>query len=125
MRAIRFRAWDRHKKQWVQGFTVFKSGAISVKGGKSKTYSATNKRFVLQQFTNFKDAAGVEIYEGDILIYGDQYCVVEFSVERLNAGFVLNRARTMPGRQPMPLGIPIKQVMKVAGNIYENPELLK
>jgi hypothetical protein len=25
------------------------------------------------------------------IIYGDQYCLVEFSLERLNGGFVLNR----------------------------------
>ena len=96
-----------------------------MKGGRPKTHASSSKRFVLQQFTGFNDVAGKDIYEGDILIYGDQYCLVEFSLERLNAGFVLNRGRTKPGRVPMPLGVLIKQVMRVAGNIYENPDLLQ
>jgi YopX protein len=125
VREIKFRTWDKTNMRRVQAFTVFKTGAVAVKGGRPNTHASSSKRFVLQQFTGFNDVARKDIYEAGILIYGDQYCLVEFSLDRLNAGFVLNRGRTKPGRVPMPLGVLIKQVMRVAGNIYENPDLLQ
>ncbi len=78
-----------------------------------------NARF--QQFTGIKDSSGKEIYEGDIIDVNTRFKkgMVKFE----NGGFII-------------LGIPLQEYktvsypkrfsrLKVIGNIFENPELLK
>lgn len=126
MRAIKFRAWDGKKMFRVTMLYLTQKG-LKIGGGGYLQIEASKVK--LMQASGLKDARGTDIYEGDILAYGDGpgIVVMEYDLKHLNCGFVIRRdvSPATKGRVPMPLGIPVKQVMRVIGNIYENPEILK
>jgi uncharacterized phage protein (TIGR01671 family) len=73
-------------------------------------------QYPVQQYTGLKDSKGVEIYEGDIVEIGDRKKEVIFNIGMFcideNYGDI----------------VPISEVdniIKVIGNIFENPELIK
>ncbi len=119
-REIKFRAWDINKKAW-KGLWIFRGGhteQYDVSNNKIDILDLTNKwqGCVLMQFTGLHDKNGKEIYEGDIVDFGNkiQY-EVEWSPE--NAMFHL--------KGPNDIYSLIFNECEVIGNIYENPELIK
>lgn len=72
-----------------------------------------DKEAILRQFIGLKDSEGVEIYEGNILKDGTGIRQVIWDSEY--ARFI-----SIPKRKE---GLPMH--VKIIGNIYENPELLK
>src|SRR5690554_2023207 len=73
------------------------------------------------QFTGLKDKSGQEIYEGDVVKYGDTIHEVVFEQRNNTAYFGLTyspeETRSFGHYQDL-------QQIEIIGNIYENPELL-
>jgi uncharacterized phage protein (TIGR01671 family) len=111
-RPIKFRFWSKILTRYIVPSDSIFVGALK------------DDAMDVEQFTGLKDKHGVEIYEGDV-VQGTGRGVVEFDLEHLNCGFVVNRSavRGQEGNVAMPLGIPA--TLEVIGNIHEDGHLLE
>lgn len=131
-RIIKFRAWDTEKKGW-KGMWIFRgghSGEYDVSNTEIDVLDLTNKwgsNVKVMQFTGLYDCEGKEIWEGDILVRSKNKnsafkAVVEWhrgefvgiTVPYRNHAILLSKIQNMDGAE----------YNLVAGNIYENVELL-
>lgn len=110
MKTIKFRAWDKkEKKMCIPHLSMFLE--------KNNNFSEDNN-LVLMQFTGLLDKNGKEIFEGDIISFGQNSRRVNW----VGAGFWLIDF-CGNGIDIEPTFNEIKN-WKIIGNIYENPELL-
>lgn len=116
-RKIEFRAWDNVNLMMLDiPFVVSDEGKVYLEyvgGGRSEN-------IILMQFTNFQDAKGIKIYEGDIIENDSEFWSVEY-IEYLSRW----EAVSINGDVDVTLCEVIGKETFVVGNIYENPELLK
>lgn len=117
MREIKFRAWNKITNHFSDFTNEHKIGDIN-----------SNGLMVFMQYTGLKDKNGVEIYEGDICrcwggcefngyheynkIYEVKWQGSGFEMMINDCGYGWNYSNGF-------------EYIKVIGNIYENPELLK
>lgn len=77
MREYKFRVWNDFIKKYETLQEVASRGAIMPRGNELKT--TVNYPLIIEQFTGLHDKNGVEIYEGDNIIFhqflfdGDEY----------------------------------------------------
>jgi len=134
-RPIKFRAWNKKEKEMWEVFEIDFHGE-KIKGGKGFTKGKgtfyniliANFRDVIPlQFTGLKDKKGVEIYEGDILLWqnpeeekgvGDIHEVV------FKEGAFQKRWINTYGKTSFTLLADINE-FEIIGNIYEDKKLLK
>lgn len=126
MRDIKFRAWDLKRKEMHSVRDMYFDTRTPqldyfITKSSQATYHANCESFELMQYTGLKDKNGVEIYEGDILNYGDYKNLHE--VVFRNACFW---GESIEYGKPTGIGIyNALEDLEVVGNIYENPELLE
>ena len=111
MREIKFRAWNVTQ----EGMVTNANHLIDLEGLKGH-------KFELMQFTGLKDKKGKEIYEGDCFPYGyvefDSGCF-SLKVTKKNIHYDIGQSIYLCDF------LAIFRKVRIVGNIYENPELLK
>lgn len=120
MRVIKFRAWNLDTKAMTCADDVH----LHNDEGSQVVYRDTSDGClnyeVLMQFTGLHDKNGKEIYEGDILDLGEGVLVV-VCWESETAAFACRKPEC---EEPYCDHLYGAQLCKIAGNIYENPELM-
>lgn len=119
-REIKFRAWvGANGKMEYNDFYIYQktglchywSDTVGV-GNNAEFYDCGEEEPVLMQFTGLKDKNGKEIYEGDIVDYGNnRFMPVEF----INGTFCICKNTAMPT---------LMTLYPIIGNVYEHPELM-
>lgn len=117
MSVIKFRAWNKESKQYVPAMTI-----------QEIIYSTKNKFslqqlyewFIFEQYTGFKDDAGKEIFDGDIVVilndYGRDIGIVK---KNLDDGYW---AVKFEGNLDEYLQEWVVDGCVIIGNIFENPK---
>jgi len=129
---IKFRAWDKVKKQiyQVEKISYFESGKVASVYTFGPDYSCLDM-IVLERSTGLNDESGNEIYEGDIVAvssddwpgYRDVICwggddnYPAFDLKYHAKDYDSNALSEI-----MAAGI---ETIEVIGNVHENPELLE
>lgn len=135
-RIIDFRAWShRYKKMFDvthldMSSSEVMTGYVDFEGNEGDIWDAMfdGKDFTLMQFTGMLDKDGKRIYEGDIVSYrektnehGDaQHLIAWVQYNSVACAFGIGRSEVWNFFYDFGL-----TDVKVIGNIYENPELLK
>ena len=118
-RIIKFRAWDSNKDRMIVGniISVNEDGVIIY----DREYATwRNSSYIPLQFTGLKDKNGVDIFEGDLIEYRENWLESESGLDERfvhevkwsGTGWIINNHGS-------------NKKVKVIGNIYENPELCK
>jgi uncharacterized phage protein (TIGR01671 family) len=125
MRDIKFRAWDKITNTmcviWDIGWKGWDSPDESINYVRIETDGTVDRmenEVVLMQYTGLKDKNGKEIYEGDIL---DEKSNSQFKVvwRDVDCGFCADFGDTLDYNLR-----DLARFFEVAGNIYENKDLL-
>ena len=137
MRDILFRVWD--KEEGVMNYEPFEYGNDADIHGSSSQILLNNffKKdwLIFMQYTNLKDRGGKKIYEGDIIKMYDLGWVgkviyktdIQFSDNTNLTGWWFQCKEAKDGSFPLRTdsNYYVGNVLKVVGNMWENPELLK
>lgn len=119
-REIKFRAWVYDDNKMVYPL-IFSTGYNQSEFTPYVQYAngdTAYKRYPVMQFTGLYDKNGKEIYEGDIVAFGDITCPITF--ENGSFQMITNKQQGNSGA--------IQERLKhfeIIGNIFENPELVE
>jgi uncharacterized phage protein (TIGR01671 family) len=127
MHEIKFRAWD--KDIGMYAVTTLQWHACNQHNAwpfypdacrpKNRTFG---HNAILLQYTGLVDNEGREIYEGDVVRYAGIDSFIFWEQESCSFRIKRSGKQTV---QEVPLRKNILSQIRVIGNIYENPELLK
>jgi len=121
MREIKFRAWDKACKHMINDFNPICHGEMNIFD--FSFLARWREGIIPMQYTGLKDKNGKEIYEEDVVIFlipEDEQSKLKCQVMWNDCGFYLLR----PDNNRVMFISNYADVLKVIGNIYENPELL-
>lgn len=126
MRTIKFRG-KTEKGEWVYSNSIDFKGSSELQPylRDKETYIKINPETV-SQYTGLTDKEGTEIYEGDILMWEDEFKIntrtVRVKYYEDSASFKLFGKNDVKSKTPM-VKLVCNEYYKVIGNIFDNPEL--
>ena len=126
MRTIKFRAWDKKDKVWIQEFHLTSYGKLLVWEDENESYSKPMFDIILQQFTGLLDKNGKEIYEGD-LIKHDLWGITEIVWEHgMFRGSNYENSKNKKWNELIDVTLADHQLQRcrIIGNVFENKNLL-
>ncbi|OPX61122.1 MAG: YopX protein [Methanobacterium sp. PtaB.Bin024] len=130
VRPIKYRAWDKERKEMHDVYALFlnEDGTVRYVYFWDDTPMEKHRNVELLQFTGLLDKKGVEIYEGDIILFGDNaihggtHGKVIWLESRV--GFVYEFIDGKFKGQCTDM-VDDWRTYEVVGNVFENPELLE
>ena len=128
----KFRAWDSVKKKFVEHFFITDNGLICNMERPTSGYNSPipveKSELILMQSTGLKDKNGKEIFEGDVVRMRnprDRRQIGKFQVVRVANSPMLGLLDKKLTTEIFNLYEHMRNYYEIAGNIYENPELLE
>ncbi|MDB5344223.1 MAG: putative phage protein [Schlesneria sp.] len=127
MTPLRFRAWQHEFKKMYEVWQVYigqQGGFMGrAKDGEVRQQVGLADTFVLMQYTGLTDKNGVEIFEGDVVVFeAKRYEPFRVEYSQFYAGFIgLNQFNNQSPE--LAKWCRCKDI-EVIGNIYQNPDLL-
>lgn len=123
----KFRAYHKKEKKMYQVLSLeFKPDGLEVTIGSEDKYIGKYglDDIVLMQWTGRNDAKGVKVFEGDVVFSRQPHATKHLVVwEEKRCAFYLF---SIDGRARYDVGYKMNAgAMKVLGNVFEHPELLK
>ncbi len=136
MRDIKFRAWDKKKKEFWHDFRISPFGhiepATSSKNGLwIYDFKYNQKNVVLVQYTGLKDKNGKEIYEGDLVKWNGWSKKAQIDIfgkkrkHKISEVVWINKTGAWELKGNEDWNITVYDEIEIIGNIYKNPELIK
>lgn len=119
-REIIFRAWDKEEEKFVYAEPVYGFFPSIVPGSDDTRYGD------VQEYSGTKDKNGKEIYEGDIVNFGDDFpsvVVWDILAAGETPGFWLKETGDYKHHRFYTMTA-FTNPIEIIGNIVENPELL-
>lgn len=127
----KFRAWDTtNKEMFKDTFAITESGQVVVVEQESIVSPPDYvfvEHLVIMQSTGIEDKNGKEIFEGDILAFETDEGIINVNVfwDSKHALFMFG-SKKYNEEEPLAELVEVNAYpFEVAGNIYENPELLE
>ena len=122
MRTRKYRAWDIKKKKMIYNPFVYDDNETLAEFSMVRLNEALkDKRFIYLEYTGLQDNSNPpkEIYEGDIIEFEEYKVVSYLQMKKAKERVVIKFPEDFLWVQTQ------QKELKVIGNIYENPKLLK
>jgi len=130
-RKLKFRAWDKLEKRFIYPDNGYQGHYVLDLNGRFHNLQngSGGDEYVVQQFTGLKEKNGKEIYEGDIIEFETEAKKYNGLVAWVTGAFIIfgntmDEDKTVTHILLKDLNI-FNYKVRVIGNSYENPELLK